>query len=116
MRVAPGLILALAAGAAAAQPVVGACTVEGTNLDGSACTGRAEITALSEVTCRIVWITGDTATEGLCMRDGPVVAAGYRLGEAVGLAIYRLQPDGRLVGTWTVAGEAGVGTETLFPD
>ena len=100
---------------AAAQPITGTYDVEGTNFDGSPYSGEATITALSDVSCAIVWVTGPTTSDGICMRDGPVVAAGYRLGDAVGLIIYRQAPDGRLVGTWTLAGSDGVGTEVLTP-
>ena len=34
----------------------------------------------------------------------------------VGLVIYQVQSDGTLDGLWTIAGQEGVGTETLTPE
>lgn len=108
--------LALAAGisAASAQNISGRYTVEGTNMDGSRYTGRAVITATSQNTCRIDWDTGSTAT-GICMRNRNAFAAGYTMGNVVGLVIYEIMPDGTLSGLWTVADQPGVGTEVLRP-
>jgi len=49
------------------------------------------------------------------MRDGNALAVGYTLGEAVGLGIYLIGDDGVLNGSWTIAGQAGAGTEVLTP-
>lgn len=100
---------------ASAQSIGGSYTVEGTNLDGSAYRGTARITLTSSTTCEIVWVTGGTTSEGICMRNGPSFAAGYVLGDAIGLVIYELRPDGVLEGLWTVAGAEGAGTEVLTP-
>jgi hypothetical protein len=90
--------------------------VKGTNPDGSAYSGEAEITIISDTTCAIKWITGSTESTGICMRNGDAVAAGYVLGDAVGLVIYKLRNDGSLEGTWTIAGKNGTGTEELTPE
>jgi len=101
--------------AAQAQDVVGRYRVEGTNLDGSRYTGTAEVSALSNTTCTIRWNTGSTSS-GICMRQGDIFVAGYRMGEAIGLVVYRWRNGGEyLDGTWTVAGAKGVGTERLYP-
>ncbi len=99
---------------AAAQNFEGSYTVEGTNLDGSPYGGTAEIVVTSETTCEIAWTTGGSTSSGICMRYGPAFAAGYVLGDAVGLGIYEIIDDGRVLnGTWTIAGAAGSGTEVL---
>jgi hypothetical protein len=49
------------------------------------------------------------------MGMGDVISAGYVLGDAVGLVMYRLNKDGTLEGNWTIAGRNGNGTETLTP-
>ncbi len=110
------ILLALSAHVAAAQDVAGRYLVAGTNLDGSPYGGEAEITLTSDVTCEIVWTTGNTTSSGICMRSSNAFAAGYELNGAVGLVIYRIEPDGTLHGTWTVAGLNAVGTEVLTPN
>ena len=44
-----------------------------------------------------------------------MLSAAYKLGEAVGLVVYRINDDGTLDGTWTIAGQEGVGKERLVP-
>ena len=89
-------------------------TVAGTNADGSAYNGTADITVTSKNTCRITWDTGSTA-DGICMRNGIAFAAAYALGKDIGLIIYEIKPDGVLDGIWTLADKEGVGTEVLTP-
>jgi hypothetical protein len=42
-------------------------------------------------------------------------AAGYVLGDKVGLIVYKVGDDGVLKGVWTIAGTDGAGTEVLTP-
>ncbi len=106
-------LLALPA-AASAQDIGGRYKVEGTNFDGSRYTGTAVIALTSKSTCTINWDTGSIA-KGICMRNGSSFAASYIMGKAIGLVIYRINNDGSMEGLWTVAGDDGVGTETLTP-
>ncbi|MCB1495917.1 MAG: hypothetical protein KDJ86_09045 [Bauldia sp.] len=106
--------LLLFSGLVSAQDIGGRYRVEGTNFDGSRYTGIAVIKVTSKSTCNIAWDTGSTA-KGICMRNGTSFAASYVMGKAIGLVIYRINTDGSLEGLWTVAGEDGVGTETLIP-
>lgn len=108
-------VSALVASAVFAQDLTGNYLVNGTNFDGSTYEGEAMITATSEVTCEIVWNTGDTTSSGICMRDGNAFTAAYALGDKIGLVIYTILDDGTLEGTWTIAGVNSVGTETLTP-
>jgi hypothetical protein len=112
---ASALILLASVATATAQNLPGKYSVQGTNLDGSLYSGTAEIVATSETTCRIVWHTGSTTSSGICMRNGASFAAGYVLGESVGLVVYEMMADGSLKGAWTIAEEEGVGYETLTP-
>lgn len=105
----------LLSGSVHAQSIGGDYVVDGTNLDGSKYGGTARITLTSNTTCEIVWITGSTTSRGICSRNSNAFAAAYRLGDAVGLAIYRIQSDGVLDGLWTIAGASGSGTEILRP-
>lgn len=101
-------------GTAAAQSIGGAYSVSGSNMDGSSYGGTAQITP-SGSGCVIKWTTGSTTSEGICMLAGKSFAAAYKLGGDVGLVVYELQADGRLVGVWTIADKKGVGKETLTP-
>ena len=111
-----GVALVLVAQVAAAQDIGGHYRVKGTNLDGSIYEGDAQITLTSEFTCEIIWETGGSTSNGICMRDGNAFTAGYELNGKVGLVIYMVQPDGTLDGTWTVAGVNAIGTEILTPE
>jgi len=108
-------LIGLAAPALAAGFHEGAYNVEGTNLDGSAYKGTAEVKLLSDTTCQITWTTGSTSSVGLCMLMDGVVGVAYREGDNVGVTMYHLNDDGSLDGTWTVAGQNGNGTEKLTP-
>lgn len=104
------------ASAAFAQNTTGRYEVQGTNLDGSGYTGSAVVTGVSDTTCTIVWQTGGSSSRGICMRQGDVFVASYKMGDAVGLAIYRWRNGNEFLdGTWTVTGQSGTGTERLIP-
>ena len=109
------VLVSALAGQVSAQDIGGRYSVEGTNLDGSPYRGTADVRLISETSCTIVWQTGDTTSQGICMRSGGVFAASYRLGDSVGMVIYRVEVDGSLHGAWTIAGVDGSGTEILTP-
>ena len=100
---------------ATAQSIGGSYSVAGTNFDGSPYSGTAEITLTSETTCVIEWTTGSSTSQGICMRNGDAFAAGYVLGDEIGLVVYKAMSDGSLHGLWTLAGKEGNGTEVLTP-
>ncbi|MER8365916.1 hypothetical protein [Mesorhizobium sp. M0306] len=108
-------LLNLAALPAAAQSIGGTYAVAGTNFDGSSYGGDATITLTSETTCTIHWETGGSSSDGICMRNDDAFSAGYVMGKAVGLVVYKMQEDGSLHGLWTIAGKEGNGTEVLTP-
>jgi hypothetical protein len=100
---------------ASAQSIGGAYVVSGTSPDGISYRGSAYIELLSDVTCAIEWTTEGVASSGICMRSDNVFAAAYELEGDIGMVIYKVRSDGRLDGTWTIAGEEGVGLEMLTP-
>ncbi len=100
---------------ATAQDFAGRYSVAGTNINGTTYGGEAEISLTSDTTCEIKWNTGETESIGICSRNDDSFAAAYRMGEDIGLVIYKILPDGTLNGLWTVAGEGGNGTEILTP-
>ncbi|MER9574837.1 hypothetical protein NKJ09_02635 [Mesorhizobium sp. M0189] len=106
-------LLSFAALPAAAQSIGGTYAVAGTNFDGSSYGGDATITLTSETTCTIHWETGGSSSDGICMRNDDAFSAGYVMGKAVGLVVYKVQDDGSLHGLWTIAGKEGNGTEVL---
>ena len=109
------VIAALAATAASAQSIGGRYSVKGTNFDGSPYGGTVTISRSSNTTCRIEWQTAGTSSSGFCMASHGALAAAYKLGNAVGLVLYELRPDGSLDGVWTLADKPGSGTEVLTP-
>jgi hypothetical protein len=96
------------------QTISATYALAGKNFDGSSYTGTVQIIPNGS-TCRIVWHTGTSTSEGLCMLSGNTLAAFYKLGVAYGLVIYERQPDGSFQGHWSVADKQGVGTELLVP-
>ena len=109
------LLTLVLAGGATAQDIGGFYDVQGTNFNGSPYSGQAKITINSNTTCEIEWITGGTSSKGFCMRNNDAFAAGYVMGNDLGLIIYKAKPDGSLEGVWTIRGQSGAGTETLTP-
>ena len=107
--------LAASVATAVAQGVGGTYRASGKNFDGSSYSGTAEIVVTSDTTCRINWKIGSDTWRGICMRNGTIFAASYRLGNTFGLLIYEIKADGSLEGSWTIAEQSGVGTETLTP-
>jgi hypothetical protein len=107
--------LGIACCAATAQAQNLEYSVKGTNLNGSPYTGDATITIISDTTCAIEWVTGSTTSKGFCMRNDDAFAAGYVMGDAIGLIIYKMEDGGVLRGLWTITGQNGVGTEILTP-
>lgn len=97
------------------EGLAGKYTVTGTNNDGSVYRGKATVSG-SGTQYHVSWLigTGTSSGDGILTGDTFVV----RFQGAVtgtGTVTYRLQPDGRLVGTWRVDGSSGEGTETLTP-
>jgi hypothetical protein len=110
-----GVFVAGFAASALAADVGGKYDVRGVNPDGSKYRGTARITITSNTTCSIMWDVGQESS-GICMRNGIALAAGYVLGDKVGLVIYEIRDDGTLDGIWTIADEDGSGTELLIPE
>ena len=112
------LILALAflicAGPALAQRD-GIYEVTGTNLDGTAYTGLAQIRAVGINSFSIVWRIGNTLIEGTGMASGRTIAVSYGQAQRPGIGIYQLNPDGSMDGEWTIVGASAIGRERLVP-
>jgi hypothetical protein len=110
------LFLLFATGTAFAD-VAGRYNVTGTNFDGGVYHGTVTVTKASDSTYNVFWYTGSNNSEssGIGMRSGNTFAAGYVLGNGVGLVIYDIKSDDSLSGRWTMDGQNGVGTEVWTP-
>ncbi len=100
---------------AAGSGIGGSYDVFGTNPDGTAYKGSVTIVVTTDHTCHITWKTESTTSSGICMQNGDAFTAAYELSGKVGLAIYEISKDGSMIGNWTIADQAGVGTEMLTP-
>lgn len=114
-------ILAAAMVAGLAQPALaqrqGGYAVAGQTPDGTNYTGTLQMESAGANTWRVVWsVAGDTARGlGLLIPEGPLLVVGYVAGREIGVVAYAVQPDGRLLGTWTQGTGGGVGSEVLTP-
>lgn len=109
-------LLAASSAIAAAQELTGNYTVAGKNPDGSSYNGTATIAGTAGGVCGITWTIGSgQSSQAFCMRQGEVLGAAYVIGNSIGLVIYRLGADGVLDGTWSIAGQEGIGEERLTP-
>jgi len=108
------ILLALAATPALAQRS-GAYRVAGTNLDGTSYEGVVLLQQVGIVSFTLLWRVGGTEIRGVGMVSGHNFAVTYGSTERPGLGIYELQPDGTMVGSWTLVGANQIGTETLTP-
>lgn len=95
------------AGTAGEAP--GAYTTAGANADGAAYTGALEVDARGNAYA-LAWNGADGTAAGIGLVEGDVLGSSYGP-DGCGVALYRAQPDGGLVGTWTDASGAGPGTE-----
>ncbi len=113
-RLALTLALLLFAAPALAQRD-GVYEVSGTNLDGSAYTGLAQIRAVGLNSFNIVWRLGNDLIEGVGMASGRTIAVTYGQAQRPGMGIYTLNPDGSLDGEWTIIGAPAIGRERMVP-
>lgn len=95
--------------AGTAGGATGTYTTAGTNADGSVYTGALDVEARGN-TYALAWDGADGATTGVGVVEGDVLASSSGP-TGCGVALYRVQPDGGLVGTWTDGAGAGPGTE-----
>lgn len=103
--------MALMSSAAFAQLREGLYTVEGQNPDGSAYGGLFELREGPSAAWIARWRVGDAQIIGLGLIQGGLLAVSFTAEGRPGIAIYGVEPDGTLRGTWTSGG--GLGTETL---
>jgi len=105
--------LACLSPAAFAQLREGTYTVEGQNPDGSAYEGQFELREGPNAAWIARWQVGTAQIVGLGLIQGGMLALAFTVDNHPGIAVYGVEPDGTLRGTWTSGG--GLGTEILTP-
>ena len=115
LMIVAAMLAGLAAPAAAQR--AGTYAVEGQGADGSRYDGSAMLAPLGQNTWRVTWqVAGDTAQGvGILIPQGPLLVVGYTMAGETGVAVYAVQADGRLLGTWTQGQGGGIGTEVMTP-
>lgn len=102
--------------------IVGTYTVNGTDANDVEYSGTVVIEATDRRDVYVIqWIVTGAIQEGTARRVGDTLEVEWRgvegLGSsASGTARYTINDDGTLVGTRTIDGADGVGTEEVFPD
>lgn len=111
------LLLALGlialAPAAFAQLREGRYAVEGQNPDGTPYDGEFELREGPNGAWLARWLVGNAQIIGLGLIQSGMLAISFVVDNRPGVAIYGVEPDGSLRGTWTTGG--GLGTETFKP-
>lgn len=112
------LAAALAFGLTAALPAAaqireGIYQVEGTNPDGSTYEGQFLLQAGPAASWIASWRVGNEQIIGLGLIQAGVLAVSFVVNNRPGVAVFEVEPDGRLRGSWTTGG--GMGTEHLTP-
>jgi len=112
------LAAALACGLFAALPAMaqireGIYDVEGTNPDGSNYDGQFLLRAGPGGAWVASWRVASEQIMGLGLIHGGVLAISFVVNNRPGVAVFEVEADGRLRGSWTTGG--GMGTEMLTP-
>lgn len=112
------LAAALALPIAAALPQdaraqqAGLYNITGTGIDGTPYSGQLLLEQAGLSSWRVQWAIGTTRLTGVGMTSGNTFAIAFNLGNATGMSIYTVLPDGSMTGQWTMIGSQGIGTET----
>mgnify|MGYP006976756384 CR=1 FL=1 len=98
---------------AAAQLRQGQYGLEGHNPDGSTYVGTFSLQEGPGAAWLATWQVEDVRMLGLGLIQSGVLAVSFIVDGRPGVAVYEVQPDGKLRGVWTTGG--GLGTEILTP-
>ncbi len=105
------------------EGIIGTYTVNGTDAVGIEYSGTVVIDATDEADLYAVqWIITGSIQEGVGRLTGDRLEVTWRSvteprdGGSSGTAVYTVQSDGDLVGTRTIDGVDGVGTEEIFQE
>jgi len=106
------LCTGLATGAAA-QIREGRYAVLGVNPDGTEYRGELALQTGPAAAWIVTWLVGQEQVMGLGIIQGGVLAVSFSVNGRPGIAVYEVERDGTLRGTWNTGG--GLGTEKLTP-
>lgn len=115
------MVIAAAMAVALASPAMaqrqGSYNVAGQSPDGQRYDGMAMLEPAGSNTWRVTWNAGGGTARGIgiLIPEGPLLVVGYTMQSETGVAVYAVQPDGSLSGTWTQGNGGAIGTETLTP-
>jgi hypothetical protein len=109
-----GLFLAALPGVAQAQRS-GHYAVQGSDAAGSTYTGSVELRPTGPETWRITWRIANETINGTGIAANGMLAVGYIHGRDMGVAIYKVMPDGSLAGRWTTGRNGGAASELWLP-
>lgn len=98
---------------AAAQLRQGQYELEGQNPDGSSYDGTFSLQEAPGASWLVTWQVDDMRIVGLGLIQSGVLSVSFVVDGRPGVAVYEVQPDGKLRGVWTTGG--GLGTEMLTP-
>lgn len=98
---------------AGAQLREGSYEIAGTNPDGSTYAGAFALRPGPNASWLGQWQVGETRILGLGLIQEGLLALSFVVEGRPGIAVYSVDADGSLRGTWTTGG--GVGTEILRP-
>ncbi|MBE9604611.1 hypothetical protein IAI18_07020 [Acetobacteraceae bacterium H6797] len=107
-------LAAVSAPGAMAQQA-GVYDVTGTGSDGTPYTGQLMLAQVGLSSWQVQWLIGPTRMIGVGMTSGNTFAVTFDVGNATGMSIYNVAPDGSMTGQWTMIGGNGIGTETAVP-
>lgn len=98
---------------ASAQLRQGQYELEGQNPDGSSYGGSFSLQEAPGASWLVTWQVDDVRMVGLGLIQSGVLSVSFVVDGRPGVAVYEVQPDGKLRGVWTTGG--GLGTEMLTP-
>jgi len=100
-------------GGAMAQIREGTYAVLGVNPDGTEYRGGLALQTGPAGSWIATWLVGQEQVMGLGIIQGGVLAVSFAVNGRPGIAVYEVERDGTLRGTWNTGG--GIGTEKLTP-
>ena len=96
--------------------VSGSYTVNGTNPNGSPYSGTAAIHANGDGSYTVTWTIGESESySGKGTVSGRTFTVTWTAGNLLGTAVYTIESDGSMMGTWSTSDGSQSGTETLTP-
>ncbi len=98
----------------------GVYVVNGVDPLGNEYSGTVNIEETGVGSVHMEWVVTGAILEGEGVVEGTTLRVGWSSietprGDSSGTATYSIEPDGRLVGTRTIDGVVGEGTEEIFP-